>query len=144
MRRLIVVGVAVFAITLGVMMYQRRAPAPPPQPGRGTPWTVLQDIEEQHRGDSAHEAPMLVSRPEGSRYAVLGLPTEDPGFPWAWILLNEHGVDRTADDVPPKMMPANARFHVECAYLDSLFAGTSVVPPADPSVQRLLKRHCGR
>jgi hypothetical protein len=138
MSRLIVaLVIAVAALVLGIFWY--RGHGPQPQPGQGTPWTVLQDIEEQHRADSSHDAPLLISHPEKSGYLVLGLPTSDPGFPWAWILLNEHAADNTPD-AQPKMMPANARFHVDCAYIGTLLAQT----PADPSVKALLQRRCTR
>jgi hypothetical protein len=136
-RLILAVFIAVFAATFALLWY-RQHPAQP-QPGKGTPWTVLQDIEEQHRTDRSAEAPLLVSHPEKSGYLVLGLPTGEVASPWVWILLNEHGADHTPD-AQPKLMPANGRFHVDCAYVDKLIAGNAV----DPSAQGLLKRKCSR
>lgn len=128
-----VLAVAIAAATAGVLYYRMHHGEH--QPGHGTPWTVLQDVEADHRSDSDHDTPLLLSHPEDSSYYVLGLPTGDPTFPRAWILLNEHTADGTF-----KRMPASASFHVDCAYVDSLIAST----PVDVPVQRFLKRQCGR
>lgn len=132
-RASIIAGVAVVALAAGAAFYYRQN-REPDQPGRGTPWTVLQDVELQHRSDSEHDSPVLLTHPEDSSFYVLGLPTGNSQFPRSWILLNEPTADRTF-----KQVPANTAVHVDCAYVDSLLASTPVEPP----VQSYLKRHCG-
>lgn len=133
MTTALVLGLVLAAAVAGVLYY--RGHRGEHQPGRGTPWTVLQDVEADHRADADHDTPLLLAHPEDSSYYVLGLPTGDATFPRAWILLNEHSADGTF-----KRMPASSSFHVDCPYVDSLIAST----PVDEPVQRFLKRQCGR
>jgi hypothetical protein len=135
-RRPFLLGIAVLAVAAAALLYRRQEVAP--HPGRGTPWTVLQDLESAHRTDADLDSPLLIDRAEGSGYLALGLPTGDPNLPRTWLLLNEHLVDHS--EGPPKSVPASLRFHVTCAYVETLLSTHAV----DPPVVGLLHRRCSR
>ena len=87
------------------------------------PWTVLQAVEAAHRGDQDSQTPVFLEHAEGSKYSILGLPTQDAQFPLSWVIVNEITPDGSF-----KMIPKPKKVYVPCAYVQDSTAKTDVVP----------------
>jgi hypothetical protein len=98
------------------------------------PWTLLQSVEAAHRGDQDSRTPVFLEHAEGSKYSILGLPTQDAQFPLAWVIVNE-----TTPDGTFKMIPKPRKVYVTCAYVQDFTTAKTVVVPR---VAAYLKSAC--
>jgi hypothetical protein len=111
------------AVVITAVAYYYNAKSPSQDLTQADPWTLLQAVEAAHRGDQDSRTPVFLEHAEGSKYSILGLPTQDAQFPLAWVIVNE-----TTADGSYKMIPKPKKVYVTCAYVQDLTAKTEVVP----------------
>lgn len=83
--------------------------------GQKGPWSVLQRVEADHRGDIPATVPILLKNVIGSGYTVLGLPSASQQYPRVWLILNDSGAGN-----PVKQLPGDVRFSIMCSYLSGI------------------------
>jgi hypothetical protein len=103
--------------------------------GQKEKYAFLQGVELEHRAhaDGAGR-PVLLMRSPTRPYATLGMPSDVPGVPFVWILLD----DAEGGDTPVKLMPGDAAFRLSCAELPGIMKKVSIVP----EVAGYLRTHC--
>jgi hypothetical protein len=121
------------AVIAGAGYYYYRAQHPNEDLTQADPWTVLQAVEAAHRADQDSRTPVFLEHAEGTKYSILGLPTQDVQFPLAWVIVNEATADGSF-----KMIPKAKKVYVPCAYVQDLTAKTEV----DPQVAKYLRSAC--
>jgi hypothetical protein len=123
-RHTVRVAVALAAAVLMVaVVYYYQARQPSVDLAQADPWTLLQSVEAAHRGDTDSRTPIFLEHAAGSKYSILGLPTQDAQFPLAWVIVNE-----TTPDGSYKMIPKPRKVYVTCAYVQDFTAKPDVVP----------------
>jgi hypothetical protein len=102
--------------------------------GEKPAWAALQGVEVRYRQRTNADAmPIVLERVDGSNFSVLGLPTSDPTYPRAWLILGP----RTPGPAI-KLLPEDADFIVSCGFVDELPTRTSV----EPAVLEFLREEC--
>jgi hypothetical protein len=103
--------------------------------GQKDKYAFLQGVELEYRGraDGAGR-PVLLMRSQTRPYAALGMPSDAPGVPFVWILLD----DDEGGDMPVKLMPGDAEFRLSCSELPYIMKKVSIVP----EVAGYLRAHC--
>src|SRR6266446_4492156 len=119
-RVMVVLGLSVIA--LAILAYFVLV-VPTGELGEARGWTVLQGTELKYRDAPNVQDPMFLSRPLGSNFMVLGLPTNDRKFPRVWIILDE--LTPTSSIY---ILPREQVFTVTCSYVIGLSVKTKIAP----------------
>jgi hypothetical protein len=99
-------------------------------------YSTLKTIEFEHRGAPLRSPLWLIGAMDAGD--VIGLPTDDPQHPNAWI-----ATDRT----PQRgvyVFPSTVRLRVTCSEIDKLVSGTLALRKIAPGVRSYLDGHCTR
>jgi len=95
----------------------------------------LQRIEFEHR--SGKLAGPLFLLGGGAAGDVVGLPTQDPRYPNAWL-----AADKTLAGGAVYLVPRNARLAAPCASVSRLLSALPGGRPVSPVVSEFLSLHC--
>lgn len=96
-------------------------------------WAMLQGVELEHRNDADTRSPLLLKHPNGSKYIILGIPTDDARFPRAWLILNS-----ASGSNPIKIIPENQSFELSCSFVSNLSRDIRI----DSLVLAFLQKNC--
>jgi len=99
-------------------------------------YSTLKSIEFEHRSAPLRSPLWLIGATDAGD--VIGLPTDDPQHPNAWI-----ATDRTPER-GVYVFPITARPRVACAEIDRLVLGTLGLRKIAPGVRSYLEGHCTR
>lgn len=127
--------VSALVITVGIGIYLVwRLVLQTGELGEKPAWATLQGVEARYRQRTVDDSmPILLERVDNSSFTVLGLPTSDPTYPRAWLILSP----RTPGS-PIKLLPEDADFSVSCGFVDELPGRASV----EPAVLEFLREKC--
>jgi len=95
----------------------------------------LQRIEFEHR--SGKLAGPLFLLGAGAAGDVLGMPTQDPRYPNAWL-----AADETLPDGATYLVPRGARLVAPCDSVNRLLSALTDTRPVSPAVRDFLSRQC--
>jgi hypothetical protein len=95
----------------------------------------LQRIEFEHR--SGKLAGPLFLLGAGAAGDVIGVPSQDPRYPNAWL-----AVDKTLPDGAAYLVPRNAVLSAPCDSVQRLLSALTETRPVSPVVREFLSRHC--
>jgi len=95
----------------------------------------LQRIEFEHR--SGRLAGPIFLLGAGAAGDVIGLPSEDPRYPNAWL-----AADKTLPDGAAYLVPRNAGLAAPCASVQRLLSALTEARPVSPVVREFVSRHC--
>ncbi|MGC0017376.1 hypothetical protein ACPPTR_18025 [Ralstonia pseudosolanacearum] len=84
-------------------------------------YATLQEVELENRSSKMQGSPIFIENAKGSGYALLGMPSKNERYPYAWIVLNRISRDGSVFKMPPEV-----RGEVSCEFLENLTKKTKI------------------
>ena len=92
-------------------------------------YALLQSVELSYRDQAISDRLILKRKVKGTKFDVLGLPTENEAYPLTWVLLND--LDYQGGTI---FMPSAMRLKAECEQLSAVLTTVEVRPEVRLSI----------